>query len=87
MTTDHDSYTPTPWGRVTLEVVRYPGRTPWERPTYCVQVWDAATNYGTPAAEAWDNDPNVAAATALGNLDLANTDVMGDDLEGFLALG
>ena len=79
MSTDHDSYSPTAWGRLTLEVVSYPRRSPWELPTYCVQIWDGADNYGAPVAEEWDGDPNTAAAGALRKLDLAN---LGGDLDG-----
>jgi hypothetical protein len=78
MTTDHDEYTATSWGRLSIEVVRYPGRSPWELATYCVQIWDGAITYGTPVAEEWDGDPNVAAAGALRKLDLSN---LGDDLD------
>lgn len=76
--TDHDNYAATAWGRLTFEVVRYPGRTPLELPVYCVQLWDNGTTYGMPVAEEWDGDPNVAAAGALRKLDLAN---LGDGLE------
>jgi hypothetical protein len=56
---------------ITVEVVTYGPRAPWESTVFCAQVFDPTDHADAmPVAEAWHDDPNTAARAALGMVDI-----------------